>query len=93
LIRPHETLKSLFPRIFDHLHYERYLYRERTVRSVTASTRRDVSEFLEDAAEIPVEPEIERFRFDQLPDALDRMNRSEHRASPVLHVRLDEPPD
>ncbi len=64
--------------------YERYLYRERTVRSVTASTRKDVSDFLELAAEVPVEPATERFSFEQLPEALRRMKESRHQASPVV---------
>ncbi len=66
--------------------YERYLYRERTVRSVTASTRQDVRDLLQVAAEVPIEPQTEEFPFGQLPEGLERMYHSEHNASPVLNV-------
>ncbi len=68
------------------MEYQKYLYRERTVRSVTASTRRDVRSFLDLSAEIPIQTETEAFAFDELPLALQRMKRSEHNASPVLKI-------
>jgi propanol-preferring alcohol dehydrogenase len=68
------------------LDYEQHLYRERTVKSVTASTRQDVRDFLDLAEQIPVETATETVPFDRLPDGLQRMNRSKHNASPVLQV-------
>lgn len=68
------------------LDYEQHLYRERTVKSVTASTRRNVREFLDLAEQIPVKTATETFRFNQLPEALQRMNESNHNASPVLMI-------
>lgn len=66
--------------------YEKHLFRERTVRSVTASTREDIRIFLEKARSIPVETRTESFAFDELPAALERVKKSEHNISPVISV-------
>ena len=61
------------------LNYERHLFQERTLRSVTANTRRDGEEFLELAAQIPVRVSTSAYRLDQADEALadlahDRVN-------------------
>jgi propanol-preferring alcohol dehydrogenase len=48
------------------------LYEERVLRSVANSTRRDVEEFLELAAEIPVETEVTQFRLEDANLALQK---------------------
>jgi propanol-preferring alcohol dehydrogenase len=52
------------------LSYERHLFRERNVRSVTANTRRDGEEFLAIAARIPIQVTTTPYPFDRADDAL-----------------------
>jgi propanol-preferring alcohol dehydrogenase len=61
------------------LDYQRDLFQEREVRSVTANTRRDGEEFLRIAAEIPLRPHTVSYPLDRARDALvdlagDRVN-------------------
>jgi propanol-preferring alcohol dehydrogenase len=61
------------------LDYERHLFHEKELASVTANTRADGREFLEIAAEIPVKVSVETFPLERAPDALialasDRVN-------------------
>jgi alcohol dehydrogenase, propanol-preferring len=52
------------------LNYEDYLFEERTLRSVTANTRKDGEEFLALAAQIPVQVTTTPYGFDQADTAL-----------------------
>jgi propanol-preferring alcohol dehydrogenase len=52
------------------LNYEEYLFEERTLRSVTANTRKDGEEFLALAARIPVQVTTTPYAFDQADTAL-----------------------
>jgi propanol-preferring alcohol dehydrogenase len=61
------------------LHYQEHLFEERTLRSVTANTRRDGEEFLRLAAQIPVKVTTAPYPLDQADLALrdlahDRVN-------------------
>lgn len=61
------------------LNYERHLFEERTLRSVTANTRDDGTEFLEIAARIGIESTVQPYRWDRADEALadlahDRVN-------------------
>jgi propanol-preferring alcohol dehydrogenase len=61
------------------LNYERHLFEERTLRSVTANTRGDGVEFLEIAARIEIKATVSPYRFDEADRALadlahDRVN-------------------
>lgn len=53
------------------LHYERHLFRERTVRSVTANTRDDGREFLATAATHRIRATVTPYPFDRADAALD----------------------
>ncbi|WNF01565.1 zinc-binding alcohol dehydrogenase family protein [Streptomyces luomodiensis] len=53
------------------LNYARHLFRERTVRSVTANTREDGREFLANAADHRVRATVTRYPFDRADTALD----------------------
>lgn len=64
--------------------YGRLLYGERTVRSVTASTRRDARELLELAGQIPIRVEMEPFPLWEANRALGKLKRSEIHASGVF---------
>ncbi|MDA8399582.1 MAG: zinc-dependent alcohol dehydrogenase family protein [Actinomycetota bacterium] len=52
------------------LDYQRHLFNERELRSVTANTRSDAQDFLDIAAHIPLKISTVRFPFDEAPDAL-----------------------
>jgi alcohol dehydrogenase, propanol-preferring len=67
------------------LDYE-LLYEERVLRSVANSTRRDVQEFLELAAEVPVETEITQFDLEDANVALQKLKSSEINGAGVLRV-------
>ncbi len=68
------------------LDYGALLYGERTIRSVTASTRRDGEELLALAPEIPIQTEVECFPLEAANDALLRLKRSGIRGAGVLQV-------
>jgi propanol-preferring alcohol dehydrogenase len=52
------------------LNYERHLFRERQIRSVTANTRRDGAEFLALAAKIPLQVRVQPYKLDDADIAL-----------------------
>jgi propanol-preferring alcohol dehydrogenase len=62
------------------------LYHERTIRSVANSTRQDVRDLLELAGKIPLHTEVETFPLADANRALQRLKKSEIRASGVLVV-------
>lgn len=67
------------------LDYE-LLYGERVLRSVANSTRRDVKEFLELAAEVPVVTEVTEFALEDANLALQKLKNSEINGAGVLRV-------
>jgi propanol-preferring alcohol dehydrogenase len=68
------------------LNYQDHLFRERTVRSVTANTRRDGREFLATAAEHHLRPTLTRYGFDRADRALDDLAAGRVRGAAVLTV-------
>lgn len=66
------------------LDYERHLFYERTVRSVTANTRRDGEELLRLAAEIPLRPHTVPFRLEDANTALEQLKRDGFEGAAVL---------
>jgi propanol-preferring alcohol dehydrogenase len=67
--------------------YARELFLERTLTSVTASTRADGEELLGVAAEIPIRPRTTRFRLEQANEALKRLKHDAIEGSGVLEIR------
>lgn len=67
------------------LDYE-LLYGERALRSVANSTRQDVEEFLELAAEVPVTTEVTEFALEDANLALQKLKNSEINGAGVLRV-------
>lgn len=55
------------------LEYERHLFYERNIRSVTANTRQDGNELLQLAAEIPIRTHVESFPLIEANTALQRL--------------------
>ncbi len=68
------------------LDYDRHLYRERVLRSVTAATRRDAEELLAIAAAAPIRPAVEVFPLDAANDALLALKDSRIRGAGVLRI-------
>ncbi len=64
----------------------RLIYDERILRSVANSTRQDAREFLELAAAVPVETEVETFALDDANAALRALKESRIRGAGVLQV-------
>jgi len=62
------------------------LYEERTLRSVANSTRDDVREMLQIAAEIPVRTEVETFPLEETNAALTKLKKSEIRGCGAVRV-------
>ena len=68
------------------LNYERHLFHEKNLRSVTANTRRDGEELLRIAAEIPIRPQTTSFRLEDANRALLQLKRDGIQGSGVLLV-------
>jgi len=66
------------------LDYDRHLFRERNLCSVTANTRRDGEELLRLAAEIPIRPHTTRFALEEANEALFRLKHDALRGAGVL---------
>jgi propanol-preferring alcohol dehydrogenase len=64
--------------------YDRELFRERVLRSVTANTRADGDELLREAAAIPIRPRTQRFALEDANDALLRLKEGRIRGAAVL---------
>ncbi len=68
------------------LNYERDLFQERTLRSVTANTRADGETFLRIAAEIPIEVSTTPFPLSEAPRALRALAHDEVNGAAVLNL-------
>jgi propanol-preferring alcohol dehydrogenase len=68
------------------LDYERHLFFERELRSVTANTRADGEEFLKIAGEIPVRTRTLGMRLDEANRALNMLKHDELKGAAVLHI-------
>ncbi len=68
------------------LDYSVHLWQEKEIKSVANVTRRDVGEFLELAAEIPLIPEVQEFRLEEANDALVELKDGKIRGAKVLKI-------
>ena len=68
------------------LDYQRHLFQERQVRSVTANTRRDGEEFLAVAAQIPIRPTVVPYPLERADDALADLAHDRLTGAAVLEV-------
>jgi propanol-preferring alcohol dehydrogenase len=68
------------------LNYERHLFHEKTLRSVTANTRADGEELLRIAAEIPIRPQTTSFPLHEANRALQQLKHDGIQGSGVLVV-------
>lgn len=69
------------------LDYTQHLWWEREIKSVANITRRDVAEFLDIAAKIPIKPEVVEFRLREANEALRMLKYGRYRGSGVLIIK------
>ncbi len=69
------------------LDYDRELFGERTVRSVTANTKQDGVELLREAAAIPIRPRTQRFTLEEANAALQALKAGTIKGAGVLFMR------
>jgi propanol-preferring alcohol dehydrogenase len=68
------------------LDYERHLFQERELRSVTANTRADAEEFLKLAGEVPIRTHTSAFGLEEANVALQMLKHDELKGAAVLRV-------
>ena len=71
------------------LDYQRHVFRERTIRSVTANTRRDGEEFLTIAAQLRLRPVVTTYPFENASNALADLAGDKVTGVAVLQVATD----
>ena len=69
------------------LDYQRHLWKEKEIKSVANVTRKDVSEFLPLAADIPIKPTVQEFRLEEANKALMELKEGKIRGAKVLKIR------
>lgn len=72
------------------LDYEKHLYYEKALRSVTASTREDGRELIRLAAEIPLRTDTTLFRLEEANEALQLIKESKISGAGVLEIRHED---
>jgi propanol-preferring alcohol dehydrogenase len=68
------------------LDYPVHLWMEKEIKSVANVARRDVQEFLDLAAQVPILPEVQEFALEQANQALLELRTSKIRGAKVLRV-------
>jgi propanol-preferring alcohol dehydrogenase len=68
------------------LEYQRHLFEERNLCSVTANTRGDGRDFLEIAARIPIRPTTVVYPFERADEALEDLASDRVNGAAVLRV-------
>ncbi len=66
--------------------YPAHLWMEKEIKSVANVARRDVSEFLNLAAEIPIKPEIQEYAFEDANQALVELKERKIRGAKVIII-------
>ncbi|MBN2209703.1 MAG: zinc-dependent alcohol dehydrogenase family protein [Candidatus Coatesbacteria bacterium] len=80
------ALASIYMDPIPEMDYDRYLYYERTLRSVTAATRQDAMDILRLADEIPIRTEVQQFGLEEANDALLLMKQSKIEGAGVMQI-------
>lgn len=68
------------------LDYTEHLWKEKEIKSVANVTRKDVSEFLNVAAEIPIEPDVTLYSLEEANSALMQIKQGGGKGAIVLKV-------
>jgi propanol-preferring alcohol dehydrogenase len=69
-----------------HLDYPAHLWLEKEIKSVANITRRDVQDFLELAARIPLQPEVQLYPLEAANQALLELKQRKIRGAKVLQL-------
>ena len=80
------TLAGIYMSPIPEMDYSALLYQERTLRSVTNSTREDAAQMLRLAEEIPIETQVDVFPLAEANLALQKLKASQIRAAGVLRI-------
>jgi alcohol dehydrogenase, propanol-preferring len=78
------ALAGIYMTAIPEMNYERHLFYEKNVLSVTANTRQDAVELLRLAAEIPIRPRVQVFSMEQANEALLKLKCDEINGTGVL---------
>lgn len=68
------------------LDYPRHLWMEKEIKSVANVARRDIEEFLQLAAQIPIMPDVEEYPLDEANRALVELKEGKIRGAKVLRI-------
>ena len=68
------------------LDYTKHLWMEREIKSVANVARRDVADFLELAARIPIKPEVQEYPLEAANQALSELKQRRIRGAKVLRI-------
>ena len=68
------------------LDYAEHLWMEKEIKSVANVTRRDIAEFLDLAARIPIRPEVQVYPLEQANQALAELKERKIRGAKVLRI-------
>jgi propanol-preferring alcohol dehydrogenase len=71
--------------------YEKHLFYEKNIRSVTANTRQDGVELLQIASQIPIRPRVQVFSLTEANEALIRLKQDRMEGSAILAVETSAP--
>ena len=69
------------------INYNKYLYGEKSIASVTNYTRKDADEFLKLAASIPIKTKVQRFKLQDANAALNLLKKGKINGAGVLSIR------
>jgi propanol-preferring alcohol dehydrogenase len=78
------SLAGIYMSPIPELDYERHLFYEKSICSVTANTRQDGEELLRIAAQIPLHPQVQVFKLHNANEALLLLKNDQIRGSGVL---------
>ena len=81
-----QALAGIYMSSIPEMDYVKYLYHERTLRSVANATRQDGNELLEIAAEIPIKTTTQIFPLEEANQALQLLNDSKIDGAAVLQI-------
>jgi len=82
------ALAGIYMTPIPEMDYDAYLFREHTLRSVTANTRQDGRELLKLAAEIPLHTRTTEFPLEQANEALQALKHDQINGAAVLRVSV-----
>jgi len=78
------ALAGIYMTSIPEMDYEKHLFHEKNVHSVTANTRQDGIELLEVAAQIPIRPKVQAFSIREANEALLKLKQDKTQGSSVL---------